>query len=119
MQEKAKNFSDDANAIKKELFEALEQIDVLQKQSMNLFDQPKIYNRVFQLLDILDAKFHDLNHFFETPDPDTNRILQDLFFNSTKMRETLENLKLDCHKLEFQQAFIGEIENIKENLNKL
>lgn len=119
MQEKALKPSDDKDAIKKEILETLEQIDVLQKQDINLFDKPEAYNRVFHLLNALDAKIHELNHFFVMPDNDKNRSIQDLFFSVKKMKDALENLKADVHRVEFQRAFIDPIDHIKRGLNQL
>ncbi|NGX59683.1 MAG: hypothetical protein KR126chlam3_00839 [Chlamydiae bacterium] len=118
MQQKASQPSDE-NAIKKELQEALEQIDVLQKQSLNLFDKPKVYHRAFQILDAIDAKIHDLNHLFPEPNSEENRAIQDLFFSVKEMRETIEDLKSNSHKLEFQQKFIESINRIKDDINNL
>lgn len=117
MQEKAARPPEEV--IKQEIHHVLEQLDVLQKQSLNRFDNPEIYKRVFQLLDVLDAKIHELNHFHKDPDTETNRIFQDLFFHSKKMQETVESLKLDVQKLEFQQQFIASIDHMKESLNQL
>ncbi len=106
-------------SVKREILETIEHLDILQKQSLNRFDTPEIYQRVFQLLEILEAKMQDLNHLFPEPSPDTNRLLQDLFFNVKKMRESTEDLKSTPQKLQFQDDFIGVIDRIKEDLNKL
>jgi len=117
MQEKASNSPEDV--VKQEIHHILEQLDVLQKQSMNRFDQPEVYHRVFQLIDVLDAKIHELNHFHEDPAAEANRHLQDLFFHSKKMKETVESLKLHVQKLEYQQQFKTSLDHMKESLNHL
>ncbi|NGX37198.1 MAG: hypothetical protein K1000chlam2_00351 [Chlamydiae bacterium] len=111
-------FSDET-VIQKAIKATLEHLDVLQKHSVNRFDQPEVYNRAFQLIDVLDAKVHDLNHIFEVSDPDVNRILQNLLFNVKRMRESAESLRYEPHQLNFQQDLIKEIDQIKESLNKL
>jgi predicted phosphatase len=105
--------------IQKEIHDILEQIDVLQKQSINLFDHSKVYKRAFQLLEVLDAKIHELNRQFESPNPEENQILQNLFFNVKKMQDLGESLKLNPQKLQFQQDFIIAIDHIKEDLNRI
>ena len=116
MQEKTFKSSEN---LKKEILGLLEQIDVLQKQSLNTFDKPEIYTRVFEYLDLLDSKFHELNRFLENPSPDESRAIQDLFFHIKKMKDVMEDLKLEPHNLKFQQPFIEGIDHIKEDLNKI
>lgn len=114
MQEKALNPSEN---VKKELYALLEQIDVIQKQSLNSFDKPEIYERVIALLEQMDGKLHELNALYTSPTPDQSRAFQDLFFNVKKMVALMENLKLTPQEFKFQQPFVDAIDEMKANLH--
>ena len=118
MQEEEINFSDTRQPLKKEILDTLEHIDTLQRQSINRFDKPEIHRRVFQLLDILDAKLHDFNHGFENPTPKTNQILQNLLFNLEEMKKAMDHLKLNASEFNFQQAFIQAKDQIRKDINQ-
>lgn len=105
--------------IKQEIAHLLEQLDLIQKQSINRFDHAEVSDRAFQLLDLLDGKIHELNEFHKDPNEETARNIQDLFFHAKTMQETVENLKLDTHKLENQQQFIASIDEMKKSLYRL
>lgn len=105
--------------VKEDILKTIEQLDVLQKQSLNRFDTPEIYERVFEYLDLLDANMHKFNDQHPDPDQETNRLLQDLFFHIKKMRETTIDLKEDPAKLQSQDDFISSIDRLKEDLAKL
>ena len=116
MQQKAQNPSDN---VKRELYALIENVDVIQNQSLNLFNKPEIYERVFYLLEQIDEKLHELNGFYHEPSPDEERAFQDLFFMVNKMQNLMENLRITPREFKFQQPFIDAIEEIKENLHKL
>ncbi len=110
---------DPASVLKNEIFDVLNQIEILQQQSINLFDKPEVYHRASQLLDLLEMKIDALTHHFEKLPPEENRSLQDLRFNCQKMKEAAEILKSEVREVKAQQDFMRAIDAIKEDLNRL
>lgn len=119
MQKKGENFSKDEHSLKEEIFAALKHIEIIRLQSAHLLNKPEVQHRALQLLDVLDSKIHEISHLFKHISPNTNHSLQSLLFNVKAMRETIEDLKINPHKLELQQRFLREIDHIKEELNQL
>jgi len=110
---------DPENSLKSEIFDAVNQIDILQTQSINIFDKPQVSQRVFQLLDLLKMRIEAFTHHLEQLPPEENRSLQDLRFNFLKMKEAADALKIDAHEAKAQQDLIRAIDAIKEELNNL
>jgi len=107
------------NTCVKNILNTLEHIDFLQKDSINRFDQPDVYNRVFSLLETLGDGVKELNHFFKNPSSEENRHLQDLFFHADRMKSDMDRLKLDPQNLGFQQSFKESIDHIHESIKAL
>lgn len=113
--------AENKDQIRKDINDALDHLNILYNQSVNIFDKPDVFNRVLQLLDVLERKIKQLNLFFEQEDSNKTRQIEDFFFSVKKMKEELEKLRLgesDPHKVEFQNTFLKSIDHIKRDLNQ-
>lgn len=119
MEEKNNSPSEDSKFLKKEILENLRHIEIVQNQSINRFDHPEVYERVFDLLDVLDGLGEDLKHLIGAPTPEKNQFLQDVFFCLKKLRQTSENLRFEPQKLSLQNDFKEAIEGLKEELHRM
>lgn len=119
MQEKDNSPSDDLKFLKNEILENLRHIEVVRDQSINRFDHPEVYERVLDLLDVIDGLWEELVPLFGSPTPEENHFLQDVFFNVKKLRKTSENLRFDPQKLSLQEDFNEAIDRIKEEMHNI
>lgn len=109
---------EDPKFIKNQILEDLRHIEVIRNQSINRFDHQEVYSRVFQLIDVLEMRIDEWNHFFKNPSAKENQSLQDLFFNIKKLKQTGKDLKYDPQNFSLQQNFQDAIDRLKEEMHR-
>lgn len=109
----------DWDRIKADIFDAFNHLDIVQMQSMHLFDRPQVAHRASDLVKILEDNAKSLNQLLHHPTPEQERLLQDLFFNLKKILEAIRDLKLRPHELKHQQAFIKAKDHIRKSIDQL
>lgn len=112
-------FNSDPYNLKKEMSETLEHLDILQMQSLNLFNKPEVHRRAQDLIDVLDDKAKKLAHLLSDPSPDEEQHLQNLIFNITRLNETIQDLKLWPLDLSYQQKFMHAKDQVRSGLDHL
>lgn len=107
------------NSIKTDMFDAFEHLEIIQMQSMNLFNKPQVSQRVLDLVKVLEGKSKDLSHLISNPTPDDERLLQELFFNLKKIKDVTGDLKINPLELKNQQAFMNAKDHIRKCLDQI
>lgn len=109
----------DWNNIKTNMFDAFKNLELVQMQSLNLFNKPQVSQRAFDLIKVLEDNAKNLNHLLPNPSPDEERLLQELFFNVKRIKEVVGDLKLNPQELKNQEAFMKAKDHIRKCLDQL